>query len=128
MTPAALTLLEAEANHLWSQRRLEEAADLYDVIGDVMEECGVSALRIQGARGAARRLRVTAWIAERWPERELPSDRHIYPDYWIGTSRQVWAVRFTRGEVWQFEYVTIDKRGNVRFATDSEKRRSRYRW
>ncbi len=127
-TQQDIDALDASAIRLWTDGRWNEAAELYDVLGDIYEERGDSRFVIQGARGAARRMRVTAWARERWPERQHPHDRQFYPDYWIGKTRQVWAIRYTIGSVWRMEHVTIDRRGKVRLATDKERRRSRYQW
>ena len=131
VSEADIAALLAMAGQLWwHERRLLDAAEMYEVAADAIEERAATALqefRLAGVRGAARRLRVTAWALERWPKGNI-EDRHIRPVLSLPK----------RGEStrWVFEVVlldpfgarqlvTIDRRGRVRLATAAEYKKAR---
>ena len=118
--------LEALGNLLWDERRLIEAAEAFEVAADLREELGLDTppTAIISNRGAARRLRVTAWATARWPGQI--DDLAVHPENVRGArrARRFFSVRPRLGGVLRHQrpiyLVAIDQRGRVDLATRRE--------
>lgn len=133
--------LEARGLRLWAERRLVEAAEMFEVAADLREELAGSAENVDDLRwhasrtisdrGAAKRLRVTAWASARWPGRV--SDRCIMPlnrRRSRSTRHFFAALLATPGAMsidWPRHVVAIDRRNRIRLLSPAEVSRLRLR-